>query len=131
MKPNELASAIIKSSNTSLDFNSNNYYKLTIGWNDGVLEWGSISKVMFGDKKTEYHSTQSEKDLAGVEEPLIVSSSHGCKTLNYFIRPSHNIGVFHTKVIDGIRACIKVYEKQLKSELDQTLKSIALIKQQK
>jgi hypothetical protein len=38
MKPKELASAIIASSNIGLDFNSNNYYKLTIGWDSGVLE---------------------------------------------------------------------------------------------
>lgn len=131
MKPKELASSIIASSNVGLDFNSNNYYKLTIGWNNGVLEWGSVSKVRFGDKKTEYHSTENEKDLAGIETPLEVSYSHGCKTLNYFIRPSHNIDVFHGKVVDGICACMKVYEKQLKTELDKTLKSIALIKAQK
>lgn len=131
MKPKELASSIIALSNIGLDFNSNNYYKLSIGWNYGVLECSLLSKVRFGDKKTEYHSTNSEKDLCAIEEPILNSSSHGCKRLDYFIRPSNNIDVFHSKVVDGIYACIKVYEKQLKSELDQTLKSIALIKSQK
>jgi len=131
MKPKELASAIMASSNISLDYNSNSYYKLSIGWNDGVLECNMLNKVRFGDKKTEYHSTLSENDLKGIETPIQSSSSHGCREFDYFIRPSHNIDVFYTKVVDGICACIKVYEKQLKSELDQTLKSISLIKAQK
>lgn len=131
MKPKELASAIIASSNIGLDFNSNDYYKLSIGWEDGVLECSLLSKVRFGDKKTEYHSTHSEKDFRGVEEPMLSSCSHGRKRLDYIIRPSRNIDVFHSKVVDGICACIKNYEKQLKNELDQTLKSIALIKAQK
>lgn len=129
MKPSELATSMIALSH--IEFNSNDYYKLSIGWEHGVLECRLLSKVRFGDKKTEYHSTHSEKDFRAVEEPMLSSSSHGCKRLDYIIRPSHNIDVFHTKVVDGIRACMKVYEKQLKSELDQTLKSIALIKQQK
>ena len=132
MKPKELATSMIALSH--IEFNSNDYYKLMIGWDNGVLECSLLSKVRFGDKKTEYHSILNEKDFdlrGGVETPLLSSSSHGSKRLDYIIRPSHNIDIFHSKVVDGINRCIKVYEKQLKTELDQTLKSIALIKQQK
>lgn len=129
MKPKELATSMMALSH--IEFNSNDYYKLTIGWNDGVLECSLLSKVRFGDKKSEYHSIHNESELRGIHTPLLSSASHGCHRFDYFIKPSHNIDVFHSKVVDGISACIKVYEKQLKSELDQTLKSIQLIKSQK
>lgn len=128
MKPHELADTLISS--LIKNFDLDNYCKLTIGWNHGELECSLLTKVKFGDKKTEYHSTHNENDFAGVEIPLLNSWSLGCLRLDYFIRPCDNMNNLRLTIVSAIYDCIKKYEAQLESELEKTKESLKLINEQ-
>jgi hypothetical protein len=129
MKPIELASAVT----SKTDFNQNDCYELNIRWDDGKLEYCELYKIKFGESR--WHDckdmSEFEKIKGEFNLPQTHSYSHGCLTISYNITPQRHIDMLHSKIVDGICACIKVYEKQLKSELDKTLKSISLIKAQK
>ena len=128
MKPNELASDMI----ARTKYSSNDTYELEIQWNDGKLDYANLYKVRFGEG-----CWFDCKDISGIEEKYnlfqttLRNWSRGSLGLSYYITPQHNIDVFHSKVVEGIKKCIERYEEQLKKEFKESKISLELLQEQK
>lgn len=128
MKPHELANAIIAKAN----FNQNDCYELSMLWNDGKLQYCHLHKIIF--KKSHFFNCENLSDIEKYKGKFHVphqqSWSIGCLGVSLYVYPQRNIDTFNSKVVSGIYDCIKMYEYQLEKELDNTKKSLKLIKEQ-
>lgn len=129
MKPHELADSIM----SQMNFDFNDLHKLSISWNNGKLEYYQLHKVTLGQQQ--WHDCKTIKDvetkygnLSHTPHPFNVSK--GSVSFAYYIKPCNDIIDLKSEIITGIYNCIKYYEAQLESELEQTKESLKLINKQ-